>query len=476
MYFCRPRSRTVERSPTNPKFVKDLKSGSRLRGRPTAHHYCPMTAPALQPQDPQPTAAPAPAPVTGSTRAVSGKWLVGYGLGALGVSAVVTYILAELATLPGVGVLTADLSGLGRSVGLIAAAAVAVPGAILAYHRQRALDQANTLVEQQHQHKITADNRADTLATKQHDHKVLTDQREHIASTERNLRDRYTTTAAQLAHESGAIRLAGVYALASLADDWHTFGNNDERQVCIDLLCAYLRTEPPKPRRSGIDTSTQVLEGHEESVAREEQHVRTAIINTIRIRTTPKIEGDRGVWETCQFDLSRANLTESALFGANLPRANLTESNLAGSYMSNTNLTGVSLHGADLTSTFLPSGNLTRAHLTEANLTDSYLVDVNLTSARLNDANLTGANLSSANLTNAFLPSANLINARLTEANLNKANLTGAKLNDANLKRANLTGANLTGANLTSANLTGVEHDNETIWPEDFDQTRLGSR
>ncbi|RFC78238.1 pentapeptide repeat-containing protein [Streptomyces sp. AcE210] len=50
------------------------------------------------------------------------------------------------------------------------------------------------------------------------------------------LADRYTTAAEQLGHDQAAVRLAGVYALARLADDWA-----EQRQVCIDALCAYLR-------------------------------------------------------------------------------------------------------------------------------------------------------------------------------------------------------------------------------------------
>ncbi|MFD7101919.1 pentapeptide repeat-containing protein [Streptomyces celluloflavus] len=50
------------------------------------------------------------------------------------------------------------------------------------------------------------------------------------------LADRYSTAAEQLGHEQAAVRLAGVYALARLADDWP-----EQRQVCIDVLCAYLR-------------------------------------------------------------------------------------------------------------------------------------------------------------------------------------------------------------------------------------------
>ncbi|MET7695698.1 hypothetical protein ABZT06_48915 [Streptomyces sp. NPDC005483] len=60
------------------------------------------------------------------------------------------------------------------------------------------------------------------------------------------LADRYTTAAEQLGHGQPAVRLAGVYAMARLADDWP-----EQRQVCIDVLCAYLRMpyEPDPLRR-----------------------------------------------------------------------------------------------------------------------------------------------------------------------------------------------------------------------------------
>lgn len=50
------------------------------------------------------------------------------------------------------------------------------------------------------------------------------------------LAQRYTTAADQLGHDKAAVRLAGAYAMARLADDW-----DEQRQVCIDVLCAYLR-------------------------------------------------------------------------------------------------------------------------------------------------------------------------------------------------------------------------------------------
>lgn len=53
---------------------------------------------------------------------------------------------------------------------------------------------------------------------------------------EKGLHDRYGAAAAQLGDENPTIRLAGVYALANLADEWAP-----RRQQCVDVLCAYLR-------------------------------------------------------------------------------------------------------------------------------------------------------------------------------------------------------------------------------------------
>ena len=51
-----------------------------------------------------------------------------------------------------------------------------------------------------------------------------------------SLSQRYLDAAVQIGHAKAAVRLAGVVAMARLADDW-----TEHRQTCIDVLCAYLR-------------------------------------------------------------------------------------------------------------------------------------------------------------------------------------------------------------------------------------------
>jgi hypothetical protein len=68
---------------------------------------------------------------------------------------------------------------------------------------------------------------------------------EAATTNDRNrvLNERFTAIAAQLGDASAAVRLAGVHAMAGLADDW-----GENRRTCVDVLCAYLRLPyAPKP-------------------------------------------------------------------------------------------------------------------------------------------------------------------------------------------------------------------------------------
>ncbi|WP_157940114.1 pentapeptide repeat-containing protein [Arthrobacter ruber] len=99
--------------------------------------------------------------------------------------------------------------------------------------------------------------------TGEHQHKLETDK--HSASGVTELRARFTTAAEQLGHEQAAVRLAGVYAMTALADDWFHVSNKNEQKVCVDVLCAYLRM-PYSP----------------DSAKPGEREVRLTIINVIR--------------------------------------------------------------------------------------------------------------------------------------------------------------------------------------------------
>ncbi|MFD3779467.1 pentapeptide repeat-containing protein [Streptomyces sp. NPDC058612] len=110
------------------------------------------------------------------------------------------------------------------------------------------------------------------------------------------LAGRYTTAAEQLGHERAAVRLAGVYGLAHLADDWE-----DQRQVCIDVLCAYLRMPyQPEPPAEGPKAG--------------EREVRWTIISVIRDHLQQP-DGPRS-WCACSFDFTGATFDGGDLSGS----------------------------------------------------------------------------------------------------------------------------------------------------------------
>jgi hypothetical protein len=71
---------------------------------------------------------------------------------------------------------------------------------------------------------------------------VVTYRRQKVAEADsahdrtRVFNERFTAIAARLGEAQPAVRLAGVHAMAGLADDW-----DENRQTCVDVLCAYLR-------------------------------------------------------------------------------------------------------------------------------------------------------------------------------------------------------------------------------------------
>ncbi|MYV78898.1 pentapeptide repeat-containing protein, partial [Streptomyces sp. SID1046] len=120
----------------------------------------------------------------------------------------------------------------------------------------------------------------------------------------KQLADRYTTAAEQLGHDKAAVRLAGVYALGQLSDEWE-----EQRQVCIDVLCAYLRmpyeTDP---------TASGYREG--------EREVRHTIIRVVRehLQGAGTSAGSSPSWSNCNFDFTGAtfdggNLSNSRFEG-----------------------------------------------------------------------------------------------------------------------------------------------------------------
>jgi len=106
----------------------------------------------------------------------------------------------------------------------------------------------------------------------------------------RTLNERFATAAEQLGnYNKPAVRLAGVYAMAGLADDWA-----ERRQTCVDVLCAYLRI--PYEVDPGQDASEPQRLAFQ--AAREVRHTVIRVI-------TARLKKDAAVsWQGLDFDFS----------------------------------------------------------------------------------------------------------------------------------------------------------------------------
>ena len=96
------------------------------------------------------------------------------------------------------------------------------------------------------------------------------------------LHRRYQDAAAQLANRGSIIRIAGIYALESLAIEWTLAGNVAGRNICIDLLCGYLRST------TGLRQSKKKKRL---VMTREEVAVRDLLVSVIRRHLTPIARG-----------------------------------------------------------------------------------------------------------------------------------------------------------------------------------------
>src|SRR5487761_1264277 len=105
----------------------------------------------------------------------------------------------------------------------------------------------------------------------------------------RVLNERFTATAAQLGHYQAAVRLAGVHAMAGLADDWE-----ENRQTCIDVLCAYLRIPYEPDPGEGASAAERLA-------FRASREVRHSVIRVIAAHLT----GDAALsWQGLNFDFA----------------------------------------------------------------------------------------------------------------------------------------------------------------------------
>jgi uncharacterized protein YjbI with pentapeptide repeats len=113
-----------------------------------------------------------------------------------------------------------------------------------------------------------------------------------------HLLTRFGKASDQLGHDNPAVRLAGVYAMAALADDWI-----DQRQLCINVLTAYLQVP-------------YTADGSSPDFRPGEREVRRNLIRVIRDHLRPGFSTVS--WAGCSFRFEGAIFDGGDLTGVHL--------------------------------------------------------------------------------------------------------------------------------------------------------------
>ncbi len=230
------------------------------------------------------------------------------------------------------------------------------------------------------------------------------------------LNERYQQGAEMLGSEVLSVRLGGIYALRSLAEE-----HPEQYHIqAMRLLCAFVRN----PTKDEV-VQSEANESDENPTLREDVQV---AIDTI-----------------CACHEVNSRLDSITQFWLDFR--------------------GADLRGAHLRSVNL-SVKLSLIGQTFAEFINSHQRGADFEGARLHSANiefatLSGANFSNAKLIGTHLDAANLSQARFRDAKLCDAWLVKTDLSGSELRNANLSGAKLWGANLSGAKF--VDPDSEIL-------------
>jgi uncharacterized protein YjbI with pentapeptide repeats len=126
--------------------------------------------------------------------------------------------------------------------------------------------------------------------------------------------ERFGAAAAQLGTEDPAVRMAGVYAMAGVADE----GTPAQRQQCVDVLCGYLRLPYNSDGdRAGITQLVIKQSGQtpndpsDETTIKYRLHDKEVRATIVRVLASHLRQDAAISWSSCNVDLSGAVLMDS---------------------------------------------------------------------------------------------------------------------------------------------------------------------
>lgn len=227
--------------------------------------------------------------------------------------------------------------------------------------------------------------------------------------------ERFSKAADLLSSDKSAARLAGVHAMAGLADDWL-----DGQQTCVNVLCAYLRMPYTPPK----DDSPPA--------AFEERLVRDTILQTIAAHLKPD---SKVSWQGRDLDFTGAVFDRINFRFVEFRRGNISFDDAV--FMGDIDFDGVRFDGVRMT--------FTGATVTDGTISFRHIQTLNGGTIDFTRANLRNGVISFA-----------AANFHIGEVNFVDAALAGGTLvfDDAQIESGlmNFSGAALTGSRITFQN------------------------
>ena len=225
--------------------------------------------------------------------------------------------------LNGVELVSARLDAL--KIGLsVAVGSGGVVALYLSWRRQRSTeaDLDNRERTLAHQFDVLSHAREVATESKAHQERVAEDVRADAA--ERRITELYTKAADQLGSDHAAVRLAGLYALERLAQS-----NDDQRQMIVSVICAYLRVPHDLPTSGEPAENASSID--EVSLMRmQEREVRQTAQRILENHLRRNIDSPSHFWPDIDIDLKGAQLESFSLFTCHAKSADFSHARFIG--------------------------------------------------------------------------------------------------------------------------------------------------
>lgn len=330
------------------------------------------------------------------------------------------------------------------------------------------------------------------------------EQEKLLADRKQRLHERFSDIATHLSDTQVFNRMARVYALSALCDDWGAFEDKTQQQVCIDLLKEILRFPQPDEETLADITERSALSGEQ----RDDLAVRQTIVGIVASRTRPDAEPN---WRhlDCGMRSSKlrwADFGGKTLVGLDLSLSLIDRANFSGAILSDSIFDGAKIRYAHFT-----GATMTKCSLRSTWLRDSSFKGAKLVGARLDNTQLYGCSFDYAVLDDASLrhattellsPGPGILSqsvqyypdgirparyhlpdqignwgyaASFNCASFHRADLRGARLLHADLVGVHMCHARLSGADFTESYMTSAVIIKAILGPEDPHRSALST-